>query len=79
MIIIKFLHAAVHLTCELAAMDSTHWLEVAFQNLMVLSVVPPPVARRLLCQGHHARACRTGSTGSDTMQPAQAYIMAMQK
>ena len=50
------------LTCELVAMDSTHWPEVAFQNLTVLSAVPPPEARRLLYHGHHARACQTGGT-----------------
>jgi hypothetical protein len=27
-----------------------------FQNFMVLSVVPPPVASKPFCHGHHARA-----------------------
>jgi hypothetical protein len=51
-----------------------HWREVTWewtlrefvrapveedQKWMVWSAEPPPVARRDVCQGHHARACRS--------------------
>merc|ERR1719335_2140399 len=30
--------------------------DVVFQKRMLRSAIPPPVARRLRCQGHHASA-----------------------
>lgn len=41
---------------EPVAIEFKHTPEVVFQNLIVLSWVPPPVARRFGCHGHQARA-----------------------
>lgn len=48
-------------TCEPAARDEVRAPVVVDQKWMCWSWLPPPVARRLVCQGHHARACVTVS------------------
>ena len=53
-------------TCDLVSMLFTHTPVLQFQKRMCLSAVPPPLASRLGCQGHHARAwSRNDNTGSD--------------
>ena len=44
------------LTCESVVSLSMHCPDVTFQNLTVLSELPPPVAKRFNCQGHQERA-----------------------
>ena len=44
------------LTWDLASTEFKHWPVEVFQNLIVLSFVPPPVARRFDCHGHQAKA-----------------------
>lgn len=43
-------------TCELALTELIHWPLLQFQNLMVRSAVPPPLARILGCHGHQSNA-----------------------
>jgi len=43
-------------TCDLVSMLFTQTPVLQFQKRMCLSAVPPPLASRLGCQGHHARA-----------------------
>ena len=43
-------------TCDFASMVFEHCCVCVFQSLMVLSLLPPPVARRFGCHGHHAMA-----------------------
>ena len=51
-----YMHRSSKHTCDLASIEFKHWPVEAFQNLIVLSLVPPPVARRFDCHGHHAKA-----------------------
>ena len=44
------------LTCDLVSTLLTHEPVLQFQKRMWRSAVPPPLASRLGCQGHHARA-----------------------
>mmetsp|Transcript_4860 Transcript_4860/g.10685 ORF Transcript_4860/g.10685 Transcript_4860/m.10685 type:complete len:277 (-) Transcript_4860:511-1341(-) len=44
------------LTCDPLSVEAMHTPLVAFHNLICLSAVPPPVARRPRFQGHHAMA-----------------------
>ena len=48
------------LTWDLASIDSVHCWVYVFQNLIVLSLLPPPVASRFGCHGHQAMAYKTG-------------------
>lgn len=43
-------------TCEPVSMELRHAPVVEFQNLIVRSAEPPPVAKRSRCHGHQARA-----------------------
>ena len=43
------------LTCESVVSVSMHCPDVTFQNLTVLSELPPPVAKGFNCQGHQER------------------------
>ena len=44
------------LTCDPVSRSTSFLPLEAFQRRMCLSAEPPPVASRLGCQGHHARA-----------------------
>lgn len=45
------------LTCDFALIVSVHCPVYRFQNFIVLSLDPPPVASTLGFHGHHATAC----------------------
>jgi len=50
-----FDHKIAH-TCELALTELIHWPLLQFQNRMVRSAVPPPLASTLVCHGHQSNA-----------------------
>lgn len=47
-------------TCDLVSMVLRHVPVWVFQKRMVRSAVPPPLASRLSCHGHQARALCVG-------------------
>ena len=48
----------LEITCDFVSMLCTQVPVLQFQKRMCLSIVPPPLAKRPGCQGHHARACK---------------------